>query len=196
MGKVYRDKGTEGLSYIPSVPFPSRRRFIQTLLATGAVLATPLQASPHRAPDRSLAFRNLHTGETLRTAYWAEGRYLKDELNAVNQVLRDHRSGEAYPMDPKLLDLLCVLQHTVGVSGAFHIISGYRSPQTNRKLRTQSSGVARRSLHMQGKAIDIRLPGCELKHLRDAALSLQAGGVGYYSRSDFIHVDTGRVRRW
>jgi len=173
-----------------------RRRFIQTLLGTGAALAMPLQASPHRAPDRSLAFRNLHTGETLRTTYWVEGRYLKDELSDVSQVLRDHRSGEAYPMDPGLLDLLYVLQQTAGVSGAFHIISGYRSPQTNRKLRAQSGGVAKRSLHMQGKAVDIRLPGCDLKHLRDAALSLQAGGVGYYAKSDFIHVDTGRVRRW
>jgi len=176
---------------------PARRRVIQTLLATGAALATPvLQASLHSASNRSLAFRNLHTGETLRTTYWAEGRYLDDELKDVNQVLRDHRSGEAYPMDPRLLDLLHALQHTVGIGGAFHIISGYRSPQTNRKLQAQSSGVAKRSLHMQGKAMDIRLPGCKLKHLRDAALSLKAGGVGYYARSDFIHVDTGRVRRW
>jgi uncharacterized protein YcbK (DUF882 family) len=179
------------------IQHPARRRFIQTLLGTGAVLATPvLQASLHRASDRSLAFRNLHTGETLRSTYWAEGGYLEDELKGVNQVLRDHRSGEIYAMDPKLLDLLYVLQQSVGVSGAFHIISGYRSPKTNQKLRTKSSGVAKRSLHMQGKAMDIRLPGCELKHLRDAALSLQAGGVGYYARSDFIHIDTGRVRRW
>ncbi len=179
------------------IQYPARRRFIQTLLGTGAVLATPvLQASLQRAPERSLAFRNLHTGETLRSTYWAQGAYLKDELKGVNQVLRDHRSGEVYPMEPKLLDLLYVLQQTTGISGAFHVISGYRSPQTNQKLRTKSGGVAKRSLHMQGKAIDIRLPGCELKQLRDAALSLKAGGVGYYAKSDFIHVDTGRVRRW
>lgn len=179
------------------IQHPARRRFIRTLLGTGAVLVTPaLQASLHRPPDRSLAFRNLHTGESLRSTYWAEGDYLQDELKGVNQVLRDHRSGEIHPMDPRLLDLLYMVQQAVGVSGAFHIISGYRSPQTNRKLRTSSSGVAKRSLHMQGKAIDIRLPGCELKHLRDAAVSLQAGGVGYYARSNFIHVDTGRVRRW
>ena len=176
---------------------PARRRFIQTLLGTGAVLALPaLQASVHRVPERSLAFRNLHTGETLRTTYWAEGDYLKDRLNDVNQVLRDHRSGEIYPMDPQLLDLLYVLQQATGASGAFHIISGYRSPQSNQSLRAKSNGVAKRSLHMQGRAVDIRLPGCELKHLRDAALSLKAGGVGYYAKSDFIHVDTGRVRRW
>jgi len=176
---------------------PARRRVIHTILATGAALALPaLQASVHPVPERSLEFRNLHTGETLRTTYWAEGRYLKDELNDINQVLRDHRSGEIYPMDKNLLDLLYVLQQTVATRGAFHIISGYRSPQTNQKLRTQSHGVAKRSLHMQGRAVDIRLPGCELKHLRDAALSLKAGGVGFYARSDFIHVDTGRVRRW
>ncbi|HED18156.1 MAG TPA: DUF882 domain-containing protein [Gammaproteobacteria bacterium] len=176
---------------------PARRRVIQTLLVTGAALAVPaLQASVRRVPERSLEFRNLHTGEMLRTAYWVEGRYLQDELNKVNQVLRDHRSGEVHPMDKRLLDLLYVLQQTTGTRGAFHIISGYRSPQTNQKLRAQSSGVAKRSLHMQGRAVDIRLPGCELKHLRDAALSLKAGGVGFYARSDFIHVDTGRVRRW
>jgi len=179
------------------IQHPARRRFIQTLVGTGAVLALPaLQASVHRAPERSLAFRNLHTGESLRATYWAEGSYLKEELNGVNQVLRDHRSGEVYPMDPKLLDLLYVLQQATGVNDAFHIISGYRSPQSNRKLRAKSNGVAKRSLHMQGRAVDVRLPGCELKHLRDAALSLKAGGVGYYAKSDFIHVDTGRVRRW
>jgi uncharacterized protein YcbK (DUF882 family) len=179
------------------IQHPARRRFIQTLVGAGAVLALPaLQASVHRAPERSLAFRNLHTGESLRATYWAEGSYLKEELNDVNQVLRDHRSGEVYPMDPKLLDLLYVLQQATGVNGAFHIISGYRSPQSNQKLRAKSNGVAKRSLHMQGRAVDVRLPGCELKHLRDAALSLKAGGVGYYAKSDFIHVDTGRVRRW
>jgi len=176
---------------------PARRRFIQTLLGAGAVVASPvLHASVHRTAERSLTFRNLHTGETLRSTYWSQGHYLKDELQDVNQVLRDHRSGEVHAMDPKLLDLLYVLQQSVGVSGAFHIISGYRSPQTNQSLRAKSSGVAKRSLHMQGKAVDIRLPGCKLRHLRDAALSLQAGGVGYYAKSDFIHVDTGRVRRW
>jgi uncharacterized protein YcbK (DUF882 family) len=179
------------------VQHPARRRFIQALLGTTATLATPsLWASVHRAPERSLAFKNLHTGESLRTTFWAEGRYLSDELKAVNHVLRDHRSGDVHPMDPKLLDLLYALQQSVAVKGSFHVISGYRSPASNQKLRSKSGGVAKKSLHMQGKAIDIRLPGCQLRHLRDAALQLQAGGVGYYAKSDFIHVDTGRVRRW
>jgi uncharacterized protein YcbK (DUF882 family) len=177
---------------------PARRRFLRTFLGTAAAtLVTPsVWASLHREPERSLAFKNLHTGESLRTTFWVEGRYLKDELKAVNHVLRDHRSGEVHPMDPKLMDLLYLLQQSVAVSGPFHIISGYRSPATNQKLRAGSSGVAKKSLHMQGKAMDIRLPGCELKHLREAALALKAGGVGYYPKSDFIHVDTGRVRRW
>ena len=180
-----------------AIHYPARRRFIQTVLGTTATLATPsLWASVHRAPERSLAFKNLHTGESLRATFWAEGRYLDDELKAVNRVLRDHRSGDVHPMDPKLLDLLYALQQSVAVNGSFHIISGYRSPASNQKLRSKSSGVARKSLHMQGKAVDIRLPGCQLRHLRAAALELKAGGVGYYAKSDFIHVDTGRVRRW
>lgn len=181
----------------PDIQLRARRRFLQTLLGTTTVLASAsLSASLQRVPERHLVFKNLHTGESLRSTFWAEGQYLDAELNAVNRILRDHRSGEVYPMDPKLLDLLYVLQQSVGVSGAFHVISGYRSPATNRKLQTRSSGVAKRSLHMQGRAIDIRLPGCDLGQLRNAALSLKAGGVGYYAKSDFIHVDTGRVRRW
>ena len=155
-----------------------------------------LWASLQTGSERTLAFRNLHTGESLRTTFWAQGNYLDDELQAVNHVMRDHRSGDVHPMDPKLLDLLYALQQSVAVNGAFHIISGYRSPRTNQKLRAQGGGVAKKSLHMQGKAIDIRLPGCPLARLRDAAMALRAGGVGYYAKSDFIHIDTGRVRRW
>ena len=99
-------------------------------------------------------------------------------------------------MDTKLFDQMYLLQQTTGVNGSFQIISAYRSPATNEKLRAKSNGVAKRSLHMQGRAIDIRLPGCDLKNLRNAALDLKAGGVGYYAKSNFIHIDTGRVRRW
>lgn len=181
----------------PQTAHTGRRRFLQACLGTTATLATPgLWASVHREPERSLSLRNLHTGEKLRATFWAQGDYIGEELRAVNRVLRDHRSGDVHPMDPKLLDLLYLLQQSVAVKGSFHIISGYRSPATNQKLRANSSGVAKKSLHMQGKAIDIRLPGCELKHLRDAALALKAGGVGYYPGSNFIHVDTGRVRSW
>jgi uncharacterized protein YcbK (DUF882 family) len=175
----------------------TRRRFLQSCAATTALVAAPsLRASVHRTAERTLAFRNLHTGEDLRSTFWADGRYLRNELKAIDHLLRDHRSGEVHPMDPALLDLLYLLQQSVAVKGAFHIISGYRSPATNRKLSARSSGVAKKSLHMRGKAVDIRLPGCGLGELRDAALALEGGGVGYYPGSNFIHVDTGRVRRW
>lgn len=179
------------------VPRPARRRFLQTCLGTTAALASPgLWASRHRSPERILSLRNLHTDESLRATFWAEGQYLKDELRAVNRVLRDHRSGDVHAMDPNLLDQLYLLQQSVGVGGAFHVISGYRSPASNAKLSSNSGAVAKKSLHMLGKAIDIRLPGCKLDKLHKAALALQAGGVGYYPESGFIHVDTGRVRRW
>jgi uncharacterized protein YcbK (DUF882 family) len=176
---------------------PARRRFIQTLVGTSAAMVTsPLWASVHPATERRLAFTNLHTGESLQATIWAEGQYIDEELVAVNRLLRDHRSGDVHPMDRQLLDQLYLLQQAVGVTGAYHVISGYRSPKTNAKLRSNSGGVAKKSLHMQGRAIDIRLPGCELKHLRQAALDLKAGGVGFYAKSNFIHLDTGRVRRW
>ncbi len=179
------------------IEHPSRRRFIQTFLGASATLVTaPLWASIQDRPERSLALRNLHTGETLKTTFWADGHYLPGELRAINKVLRDHRSGEIHRMDPHLMDVLYLLQQSVGIAGPFHIISGYRSRATNAKLHARSSGVATHSLHMQGKAVDIRLHGCKLDRLRNAALALRAGGVGYYARSNFIHVDTGRIRRW
>lgn len=180
-----------------AIHVPARRRFLGSLGGCGVLLLAPgARASRHKSPVRQLAFRNLHTGESLKATFWEDGRYIGEELAAVNRLLRDHRSGDVHPMDPVLLDTLYLLQQAVDVHGPFHVISGYRSPASNEKLRSQSNGVAKRSLHMQGKAIDIRLPGCSLRSLRDAALALQAGGVGYYAKSDFIHVDTGRVRRW
>lgn len=170
---------------------------MKSLLATAATLTTlPAWSKTQHVQVRTLALKNLHTGESLRANYWAGGEYLSEEMQQVDHVLRDHRSGESHPMDPKLIDTLYVIQQLVGVDGPYHVISGYRSPASNAQLRASSSGVARNSFHMQGRAIDICLPGCELKHLRDAALSLRAGGVGYYPGSNFIHVDTGKVRHW
>lgn len=146
--------------------------------------------------ERQLRFYHLHTGEQLHATYWAEGDYIRDELASINKLLRDHRSGEVEAIDPRLLDQLFLLQHHVTHKGVYHIISGYRSPRTNQALRKDGSGVAKRSLHMQGRAIDVRLPGVELQHLRLAALGLRAGGVGYYPDSNFIHLDTGRPRFW
>jgi len=147
-------------------------------------------------PSRELRFENLHTDERLAVQYSAAGQYLEDALAEINRVLRDFRTGDVGAIDPALLDLLHGLQQRTGSRQAFQVISGYRSPATNATLHRRSSGVAEHSLHMQGRAIDIRLAGVRLPDLRDAALSLQLGGVGFYPASNFVHVDTGRVRAW
>jgi len=157
----------------------------------GQALADPLSAA-----QRTLSFLNLHTGEAVKTTYFEAGGYVTDALSAVNKVLRDFRTGDSHPMDTRLLDTLSALSAKLGVTAPFEVISGYRSPKTNARLSAASGQVAKRSLHMDGKAIDIRLPGVELKHLRQAAIDLGHGGVGYYPASNFVHIDVGRVRRW
>jgi len=166
------------------------------MLLAPAVLAKPAGPNPNLPGERVLRLHNLHTGENLKATYWAEGQYIKAEMAALNRVLRDHRSNEIYTMDQRLFDMLYALQQQLDSNATYHVISGYRSPKTNAMLNSNSSGVAKRSLHVQGRAIDIRLPGVELTQLRQAALDLKAGGVGYYPKSGFIHVDTGRTRFW
>jgi len=175
----------------------NRRKFLCLGAGTVATLmASPAFAKISRRQERSLSFYHTHTGEQTSTVYWAEGDYLDGGLQEINTILRDHRSGEVYAIDSGLLDLLYVLQSQVNSKQTYQIISGYRSPATNAVLRKKSSGVAKRSYHMQGKAIDVRLPGCDLKKLHSAALALKSGGVGYYPGSNFIHVDVGPVRHW
>lgn len=176
----------------------TRRTLLKTGLVAAASLALPrLGRAATEASVRSLSFHHLHTGETLKSVpYWERGAYVPDALAELDGLLRDFRTGDVAPIDPALYDVLFALRARLGARGAFHVISGYRSPKTNAALHAKSSGVASKSLHMQAKAIDIRLPGVALSGLRDAALKLQAGGVGYYPNSDFVHVDTGRVRRW
>ena len=176
----------------------TRRTFLRGLTVAGASLAAPaVMARAAQGGERRLSLYNLHTGESLSTTYWVDGIYVDDEMAAINRLMRDHRSGEVSPIDRKLLDRLYTLQQQLGSEGPFQVISGYRSPATNAKLQKVSNGgVAKRSLHMQGRAIDIRLPGVELKHLRQAALKQKAGGVGIYERSNFVHLDTGRTRFW
>ncbi len=175
----------------------SRRRFLQVSggLAAGFLVA-PAHAAVDRSGHRELSLHNLHTGERITRTYWADGEYLADPLTDINHVLRDHRTDDVHPIDPQLLDVLHRLHHSVGGRKPFEIISGYRSPKSNAMLRGKSNGVAKKSLHMQGRAIDVRLPGHQLGKLRQAALSLKAGGVGYYPKSGFLHMDTGRVRHW
>lgn len=140
--------------------------------------------------------RNLHTGERLNASYWSNGGYKSSGLKQFNRLLRDHRANEVTRMDPKLFDIVYKLKEKLNFNGEVEIISGYRSVKTNEKLRAAGRGVARRSYHTRGMALDIRMPGVPLSKLRRAALDLKAGGVGYYPKSNFVHVDTGPVRRW
>lgn len=177
-----------------------RRAFLGLGAAAAAATLVPSwaeAAAPKR--DRVLSFLHTHTGERLKIAYCCDGRYQPEALRAINRLLRDFRVDEVKPIDPRLLDLLHELGGTVGGSQPYHVISGYRSPRTNSMLqarRGKHSGVASGSLHQVGKAIDLRLPGVRLDNLHRAARSLRRGGVGYYPSSDFVHVDTGRVRYW
>jgi uncharacterized protein YcbK (DUF882 family) len=179
----------------------ARRELLRMGLAATAGAAAFSKAIPALAfadakGARRLGFKHLHTGETLDVAYWENGAYVPDALGAVNHVLRDWRSNQVHVIEPKLLDLLTALQTKVGKCERFDVICGYRSPGTNAMLHERSSEVATHSLHMVGQAIDIHMPGVELANLRDAAMSLGLGGVGYYPESDFVHVDIGRIRHW
>lgn len=163
------------------------------ILAASFVNRPALALSP--AP-RTLNFVHTHTGEKLVATYSQGGCYLPQCLEQVSHFLRDFRTGETHQIDPGLLDTLFELQTHANRDDAFQVISGYRSPKTNSQLRSKSHSVAEHSMHMQGRAIDIRLTGYPTRKLRDLAMSLQRGGVGYYASSDFVHVDTGRVRYW
>jgi uncharacterized protein YcbK (DUF882 family) len=145
---------------------------------------------------RKLAFYNIHTKEFVETCYYANGEYLASGLARINRVLRDHRTGDVVSMDTQLLDTLYAIRSKLNECSTFSVISGYRSPATNAMLRRVTSGVAKNSYHMQGKAIDVRLGGCPTEKLRDACIQERAGGVGYYPKSNFVHVDMGPVRCW
>lgn len=167
------------------------------LLALG--LSMPLLAVTGpgwAATARELAFSHTHTGEKLRVTYFDNGRYLPDALSEINYLLRDFRTREIVEIDPQLLDVVHLIKTTAGANGLVQIISGYRSPATNEMLRSTTSGVAKKSFHMKGQAIDIRLTDVKTNVLRDAAQAVGAGGVGYYPVSDFLHIDTGPVRHW
>ena len=173
----------------------SRRRLLKFGLA--AITSAAVWPAEARVIDRRrLSFENLHTGERLDTVYWVNGAYQPGALRAINVLLRDFRTGDVYPIDRKLLDLLVRLRARLNTAAPIQVISGYRSPETNAMLASYSDGVAAGSLHMSGMAIDIRVPGRSLRSVHRVALAMAEGGVGYYPRSDFVHVDTGSVRRW
>jgi len=146
--------------------------------------------------QRSLSFYHTHTHETLEVTYSVGGEYVESALEEINDFLADFRSGDEIVIDPLLLDLIYDVRASLYSNGTYEVISAYRSPKTNEKLRSKSSGVAKKSQHLLGKAIDVRLRNVDSRDLRDAALKIKRGGVGYYKKSDFVHMDTGRVRRW
>ena len=175
----------------------NRRTFLGLGLKTAAGLvigsAVPALAG---TGTRSLSFYHTHTKKCLDITYAYAGVYDPLALAEVDRFLCDFRTGEVHRIDPGVLDILSRVQEEMGCRGTFEVISGYRSPKTNQMLRGRSRGVAKHSLHMDGKAIDIRLTGQSTRKIRDCAIALKCGGVGYYAKSDFVHLDTGRVRTW
>jgi len=189
----------------PATSGLSRRGFLGLSAAalaapvTGAwasVLPSAAVAGSQTAGPRKLSFVHTHIDESLSVTYFNQGGYVADGLGRLNHLLRDFRTQDVHPIDPRLFDVLYDLQVLADRDASYEIISGYRSPRTNAMLHNRSSGVATRSLHMDGKAIDVRLSGFPCKKLRDLALSMKRGGVGFYATSDFVHLDTGRVRSW
>ncbi len=177
----------------------NRLRYLLKLMSCFLTLFLCLSASAEggqSATGRTLSFYNTHTHERLTVTYKNGDAYVAEAMDKISLILRDHRTGDIHPIDPQLMDFLYDLLTAVGNHGEVHIISGYRSPKTNQKLRGRSKGVAARSLHMKGKALDFRLPGTDTAVLRDTARSMKRGGVGYYRKFDFVQIDTGRVRIW
>jgi uncharacterized protein YcbK (DUF882 family) len=194
----------------------SRRSFMKFGAAAATLMMTPRLVSagispdssqvapagaapdsiPDAAPEKMLSFYNTRTGEEWNRVYWCQGDYVPEALEEINYLLRDHRTNEVREIDPRLLDLLYDLNEKLNSRGPFLVVSGYRSPETNALLRRRSRRIARNSLHMEGMAVDMRLPDRSIRQLARVALSLKSGGVGYYPRRHFVHVDTGKVRRW
>ncbi len=177
-----------------------RRDFLKLGMGFIAGTALPLDAMAtvikQVEPPRNLAFYNVHTDERIKLTYFEKGQYIPEALTQINHILRDHRTGEISPIDTDLLDLLFDLKGQLSCREYFNVISGYRSPETNAKLRRNTRGVAKQSYHMRGKAIDIRIPKFDTARLRRLCIKLKGGGVGYYPDSDFVHVDVGPVRTW
>jgi uncharacterized protein YcbK (DUF882 family) len=197
----------------PAIDSPTRRTMLRVGLGLSAALvfsdgafAKVLVKDPkvlvktHKSlvkkTSRELSLLNLHTGERLKAEYVQNGRYVPSALHAVSVLLRDHYNNRVHPIDPQLLDLAYNVHRKVGGAAQFHVVCGYRSPETNAMMHEESAGVAAHSMHIEGKAIDLRLPGTRLASLKRSALALKAGGVGYYPEDDFVHIDTGAIRHW
>lgn len=174
------------------------RRAVLAAGVGGLLALSPVGAAARAlSGERRLRLHSIHTGESLSRVYWQDGHYVGESLAEINRLLRDWRTGDVVEMDVGVLDLLSDLHRRLEATSPFEIISGYRSPHTNASLRTNGGGgVAKKSLHMRGMAVDVSLPGHDLRRLQKAAVAMKRGGVGYYGKSGFIHVDTGRVRYW
>lgn len=171
---------------------------VPALLGAVLVLLATMSQGTVTSDQRELSFFHTHTGKRLEVVYWRDGEYDPAALKEINHLLSDFRTGDMVDIDPRLLDVIYDVRESLGSDGTYQVISAYRSPESNEMLRgrSESSGVAKQSQHLLGKAIDVRLEGVPSAKLRDAAIRLQRGGVGYYEGSDFVHMDTGRVRRW
>ena len=190
------------LNFVDPEQGVSRREVIKAgLWAAAGTLLLPsvAEAAAVKMPKSGsydIKFTNAHTGEGFSGTYRVGGKYLPDAFEEINYVLRDFRVDEVFPIDPRVIDILYMVHRKTGRNQPLEILSGYRSPKTNNMLREASSGVARNSMHLSGQAIDFRMAGVSTRGLRDIARGFKAGGVGYYPRSDFVHVDTGKVRSW
>ena len=181
----------------------SRRRFLKQLgcgsllaLAGPQLASAALRGGGYEPSHKLIALENTNTGEKLKVAFFERGHYVDDALAEISYLFRDFHTGDVHPIDPFLLDQLHEIQQSLGIVKPFEVISGYRSPYTNAHLRKQSHRVAKHSLHMEGRAIDIRVAGVESRYIRDVAVAMQRGGVGYYPYANFVHLDTGDIRTW
>jgi len=197
------DAGANGSGDLQSVSIraanPGRRGFLAMAAAATVMPLAEAPAAVQRQivyPERSLSLNSVHTGESEKIVYWADGTYLPEGLNRINWILRDFRTSETKSIDPRLLNILYLLMMKLESDDPVLVLSGYRSKRTNDMLRRTTEGVARRSFHMAGSAIDIRMPRVATQHVQRAALQLGGGGVGYYPSSNFVHLDSGPVRTW
>jgi uncharacterized protein YcbK (DUF882 family) len=180
---------------LPTSKLLTRRRVLSAAAATTALAFTRQAPAVSFAP-RSVSLYNTHTGEWLRTVYWADGHYIRDAVKEINWILRDHYSNEVRPMNAGVLDVIGMLRARLETTKPFLIVCGYRTPATNAMLYERSAGVASNSYHIHGMAIDLRSEGRDISQVHQAALSIRGGGVGYYPESNFVHVDCGPVRTW
>jgi len=177
--------------------FCADRRFVVGYaLATSLIPFENAIARMVKSSELELKLYSVHTGESVSAVFWADGKYQRDGLRELDYLLRDHRADKVGPMDIKLYPLLALLNKRIGNNKPISVISGYRTPETNSMLAKNSAGVAKKSFHMKGQAIDFRINGIDTRDIRDIGISLGVGGVGYYQRSDFVHFDTGPKRRW